>query len=91
LIQPSTPGNGDGQPSTLSHESDYRRSGSTDSWGSRRGACRQLDGRVTGFESACLLAFGLAAFLAGLVLAWQAIARLVAASAQSCAWPLPWA
>ena len=36
---------------------------------------------VTGFESACLLAFALAAFLAGLVLAGQAIARLVAASA----------
>src|SRR5207247_8732916 len=36
---------------------------------------------VTGFESACLLAFALAVFLAGLVLAGQAIARLVAASA----------
>jgi len=36
---------------------------------------------VTGFESACLLAFGLAAFLAGLVLAGLAIVRLVAASA----------
>jgi hypothetical protein len=36
---------------------------------------------VTGFESACLLAFALAAFLAGLVLAGQAIARLVTASA----------
>ncbi|HEX5295816.1 MAG TPA: FtsX-like permease family protein [Streptosporangiaceae bacterium] len=37
---------------------------------------------VTGFESACLLAFALAVFLAGLVLAGQAIARLVAASAE---------
>src|SRR5262249_60000699 len=36
---------------------------------------------ITGFESACLLAFGLAAFLAGLVLAGLAIVRLVAASA----------
>jgi len=36
---------------------------------------------VTGFESDCLLAFALAALLAGLLLAGQAVARLVAASA----------
>jgi hypothetical protein len=35
---------------------------------------------VTGFESSCLLALGLAAFLAGLVLAGQAITRHVSAS-----------
>jgi len=34
---------------------------------------------VTGFESSCLLALGLAAFLAGLVLAGQAITRHVSA------------
>ena len=35
---------------------------------------------VTGFENSCLLALGLAAFLAGLVLAGQAITRHVSAS-----------
>jgi hypothetical protein len=38
------------------------------------------DRSVTGFESDCLLAFGLAAFLAGLVLVGQAIGRQVGAS-----------
>ncbi|MEP7024882.1 MAG: ABC transporter permease, partial [Actinomycetota bacterium] len=39
------------------------------------------DRSVTDFESLCLLAFGLAAFLAGLVLVGQGIARHVTASA----------